>query len=1286
MFRISDIFSPLKQLVFPLLSVFLLLTILFQPFVDAGFKFDPQVTQPSHSLDFARIECVSSYEEDKTREDHSHLLNYDDVVLIVNDNSQMSRDVADYFVANRNFPVNNIINITAPTGETVNRNQFNDFREQIEENITDRNLTLKINYIITTKGVPLRISGGANQRASVDSELALILNSNQNYIGNNGWMINPYYGQFKPFTSKKYDMYLVTRLTAYTFDEIKAIIDNAANSLNVTGEFVLDVDPGRDGSPGYKIGNDWLRSANHTLSNMGMDTYFDTTNTFVNNRTGVMGYSSWGSNDGHWFKNLVSNSNMETDGNGDDIPDSWYPVEQANSSVNRSDEDSYRNTYSVKLARQNSGDGEVSLYQDFYVEPDRRYYLSGYANLSGVSSDGYARLRIKAVDSHGDVLWNKYGTQRRGTTNEWKSMGQLIYEPIPGVVRLELGCTLFKSSGTAYFDYVRLNEIRPHMEFLPGAIAETFVSTGGRSMTYGTAYGQSLVADLLREGVTGVKGYTWEPYLSAISHPDKLLPWYASGYDLASSFWAGSQFIGWMGTVIGDPKCAPYYYSRPDLEVTSLELSHAEPSQHEDLQINITLTNSGFGDADSTFSITLWNDSIGGEDLDTRFHSLSAGGNLALTFKIEATQMNGTNRFVLEVDRGNNILETDESNNIELIELYVNERPKAVSQFPHVEVLEDSFNNSLDLTDMYFSDREGDLLHFRVEPHGISDYILNRLNYSIEEGYLNISVYDNMTIQDIVFRIYCDDRYPVGNDIFLDLYVSVLPINDPPFLWKTPLPIVLNEGGIIESQQLKERDIFRDIDSDDLYYAIRIMEMEEISGISPEEVNITLKVNDDIKVISPGDYYGNITLRTFCWDERFNLSALSMNDTGPYTWIDLVINIQPINDAPKFEEEDVYVFIPEDAYKYPTLNLSSVCHDIDNDFDSLKWDISDIVPQGKAEANIEDGRLLVTLPLNYTDGVLMKLRVSDGQYTSDCYVHLEPVPLNDLPVLNIKSLSEKADGNLSLKLEFTDSDTAATDMRFNISVDRESNLNVPLLEFIPVSENSYRTSMTLVIDHLTLTPGNHTLWVEIWDSEDTWSEAMALFLVPEPQGGENGDDDDDNNVSDDDNDDTGGSDDNSGINEESEKPFYSEPVNLIVAGIVVILIIGSIALALALRRKKSKKEVKGGPSGEGSMDDIYGAYLDEMAFGEDEEIEDEGYDDDRIIHESLGHSGIKVKEDDLDMYPPDDEDDLILESQVETEGIMVASEHSSDASSPDEEVGMEDVEDEKSSKIPPPPK
>ena len=78
------------------------------------------------------------------------IMSYEDVILIVNDNSQMSKDIADYFIANRDFPPGNIINISAPSGETISLAQFADLREQVEDNITSRNLTTKIYYIITT--------------------------------------------------------------------------------------------------------------------------------------------------------------------------------------------------------------------------------------------------------------------------------------------------------------------------------------------------------------------------------------------------------------------------------------------------------------------------------------------------------------------------------------------------------------------------------------------------------------------------------------------------------------------------------------------------------------------------------------------------------------------------------------------------------------------------------------------------------------------------------------------------------------------------------------------------------------------------------------------------------------------------------------------------------------------------------------------------------------------------------------------------------------------------------
>jgi uncharacterized protein (TIGR03790 family) len=95
------------------------------------------------------------------------------------------------------------------------------------------------------------------------------------------------------------------------------------------------------------------------------------------------------------------------------------------------------------------------------------------------------------------------------------------------------------------------------LSFLPGAIAETAVSTSARTLrpTHG---GQSLIADLVRHGVTGVKGYVSEPYLRAIARPDILFPWYVGGRNLAESFYAASAQIHWKDVVLGDPLCAPY--------------------------------------------------------------------------------------------------------------------------------------------------------------------------------------------------------------------------------------------------------------------------------------------------------------------------------------------------------------------------------------------------------------------------------------------------------------------------------------------------------------------------------------------------------------------------------------------------------------------------------------------------------------------------------------------------------------------------------------------------------
>ncbi len=93
--------------------------------------------------------------------------------------------------------------------------------------------------------------------------------------------------------------------------------------------------------------------------------------------------------------------------------------------------------------------------------------------------------------------------------------------------------------------------------FVPGAIAETAVSTSARTFLPTTG-GQSLIVDLIEGGVTGVKGYTDEPLLLAIASPDILFDRYTRGWTLAESFYAASRFVGWQDIIIGDPLCAPY--------------------------------------------------------------------------------------------------------------------------------------------------------------------------------------------------------------------------------------------------------------------------------------------------------------------------------------------------------------------------------------------------------------------------------------------------------------------------------------------------------------------------------------------------------------------------------------------------------------------------------------------------------------------------------------------------------------------------------------------------------
>jgi len=593
------------------------------------------------------------------------MVSYDDVALIVNDDSPVSRDIGTYFAEKRGIPPERIINITTSTSETINTGQFDDMAGQISGALAARGLTDSINYLVTTKGVPLRVSGNNWRQASVDSELMLVDSPDESAI-HGGWRIdNPYFQAWKPFSREDYGIRLVTRLTGYTADEAKRLVDLADGSYGSRGNALLDMDPGKDSDGGYKIANDWMRRAHTWLIDNNHSSLLDENRTFRTDWNDTMAYFSWGSNDGSWGTYLLSNTGMES-GNGGS-PSSWTIVDEGGPVV-RSSDTAGGGTWSLKMTRNSTG--PVLAFQDYAVQfPDHRFILDGEARLYSVGSPG-ARIYVVGLDARGGATFVQELYNRSGTRN-WESAQDPV-ENRTGTVLIRVVAELM-GDGTAHFDDLVLRVIRPHNRWLPGAIAETCVSTGGRTMTYDGGYGQSLVADLVRDGVTGIKGYTVEPFLDAISHADILIPAYYQSYNLAESFWMGSEYSSWMGTVIGDPKCTPFIDIRPDMGFNATGPMVPSVDEKGDPFLRVTFLNTG-GSSFTNGLVELYMDGV---LLDTRAISIDGGMTLSVDYPMKQlpADIQGTHEFRAVLNSDGHIREMDASNNILELNLTVNSIP-----------------------------------------------------------------------------------------------------------------------------------------------------------------------------------------------------------------------------------------------------------------------------------------------------------------------------------------------------------------------------------------------------------------------------------------------------------------------------------------------------------------------------------------------------------------------------------------------------------------------------------
>ncbi len=249
----------------------------------------------------------------------------ENVLLVVNRADKLSRRIADYYVSKRGIPLQNVCKLDIlDDDEEISWDSYVEEVEQpIARCLTKRNLREQVLYIVTTMGVPLKVSGPgdgpAAEYCAVDSELTLLYSKMKGkQFPRAGLLHNPFYRQKdQPFTHALFPIYLVTRLAGYDFDDVKGIIDRSLAARGASeGKFVFDLKSDDDSE-----GNNWLRTAALALPKERV--VMDESTKVLTGEKDVIGYAGWGSNDPNrhqrnlgfqWLPGALVSEYVSTDG------------------------------------------------------------------------------------------------------------------------------------------------------------------------------------------------------------------------------------------------------------------------------------------------------------------------------------------------------------------------------------------------------------------------------------------------------------------------------------------------------------------------------------------------------------------------------------------------------------------------------------------------------------------------------------------------------------------------------------------------------------------------------------------------------------------------------------------------------------------------------------------------------------------------------------------------------------------------------------------------------------
>lgn len=254
------------------------------------------------------------------------------LLLVVNTQSGLSQRIGEMYARKRGVPERQICRLSAPQGETISRAQYEALETSVGNCLRSRQLVNQVHYLVLTQGIPLRVgstnAGGVQaDGASVDSELTLLFRRLRGErFPVNGPLENPFFRQRDhAFDTRVFPIYLVTRLAAYSFEDVERMVDRCLQARN-QGKVVIDLKADND-----EEGNNWLRTAAILLPKDRV--VFDSSPMVITNVKDAIGYASWGSNDRNrrdrflqfrWLPGAIVSEFVSTNGRTFETPpESW---------------------------------------------------------------------------------------------------------------------------------------------------------------------------------------------------------------------------------------------------------------------------------------------------------------------------------------------------------------------------------------------------------------------------------------------------------------------------------------------------------------------------------------------------------------------------------------------------------------------------------------------------------------------------------------------------------------------------------------------------------------------------------------------------------------------------------------------------------------------------------------------------------------------------------------------------------------------------------------------------